>query len=196
MVYGACMHTKAPRCQMPEKLKMKQPRLPYADPSSPAAAPLAQELAKARGGHLLNVDLTLLHNPDLARASREFFRVIRNTFEIPDKLRELAICRVAVVTRCTYEWHQHAPLAMAAGLTQDQLDALSQHDTPEGFNALENLVIRLVDTMSRDIQVPQDLFNDLRKHFNEKQMVELVAIVSSYNYLSRFLEAFEVQVES
>lgn len=175
---------------------MKEPRLPYADPSSPAAAPLAYELAKARGGRLLNVDLTLLHNPELARASREFFRVIRNTFEISDKLRELAICRVAIVTRSPYEWHQHAPIAMAAGYTQEQLEVLSQPDTPKGFDALEDLVIRLADTMSRDIQVSQDLFDALMKHFNEKQMVELVAIVASYNYLSRFLEAFEIQVES
>lgn len=178
-----------------ESIAVKKPRLPYADPSSPAAAPLAQDLAKARGGHLLNVDLTLLHNPDLARASREFFRVIRNTFEISDQLRELAICRVAIVTRSPYEWHQHAPIAMALGYTQEQLEALSQSDTPKGFDALEELVISLADTMSRDIQVPQRLFDALRRHFNEKQMVELVAIIASYNYLSRFLEAFEIQVE-
>ncbi len=175
---------------------LKEPRLPYADPSMPVAFSLAQELTKARGGRLLNVDLTLLHSPDLARASRELFRVIRNTFEIPDKLRELAICRVAVVTRCAYEWHQHAPIAIAAGITQEQLNALSQQEAPKGFDTLEDLVIRLTDTMSREIQVSQDLFNNVRKHFNEKQIVELVAIIASYNYLSRFLEALEVQVEN
>jgi alkylhydroperoxidase family enzyme len=136
----------------------------------------------------------LLHNLS-SHAHREFSES-SHTFEISDKLRELAICRVAIVTRSPYEWHQHAPIAMAAGYTQEQLEALSQPDTPKGFDALEDLVIRLADTMSRDIQVSQDLFDALMKHFNEKQMVELVAIVASYNYLSRFLEAFEIQVES
>ena len=49
--------------------------------------------------------------------------------------------------------------------------------------------------MTRDVQVPQSLFEEVRTHFSDKLMVELVAVIASYNYMSRFLEAFDIQVE-
>ena len=171
------------------------PRFPYADVTAPHIAPLAEELGKARGGKLLNVDKTLLHNPDLARASREFFRVIRTTFELPDRLRELVSLRVAVLNRAPYEFMQHAPLAIKEGYTQVQLDALQVPGAPQGFNALDSLVIRFCDAMTRDVQVPQPLFDEVRRHFSDKLMVELVAVIASYNYMSRFLEALSIEAE-
>lgn len=171
------------------------PRFPYADLTAPNIAPVAEELGQARGGRLLNVDKTLLHNPDLAQASREFFRVIRTTFELPDKLRELVSLRVAVLNRAPYEFSQHAPLALKEGYTQAQLDALKGLRTPGGFDELDTLVIRFCDAITRDVQVPQSLFEAVRRHFSDKQMVELVAVIASYNYMSRFLEAFSIEVE-
>ena len=171
------------------------PRFPYADVTAPHIAPFAEELGKARGGKLLNVDKTLLHNPDLARASREFFRVIRTTFELSNKLRELVSLRVAVLNRAPYEFMHHAPLAIKEGYTQEQLDALRDPGTPQGFDALDSLVIRFCDAMTRDVQVPQSLFEEVRTHFSDKLMVELVAVIASYNYMARFLEAFDIQVE-
>lgn len=171
------------------------PRFPYADLTAAHIAPHAEELGRARGGKLLNVDKTLLHNPDLARASREFFRVIRTTLELPGRLRELVSLRVAVLNRAPYEFMQHAPLAIKEGYTQAQLDALRDPGTPKGFDELDSLVIRFCDAMTRDVQVPEALFNEVRRHFSEKLMVELVAVIASYNYMSRFLEAFEIEVE-
>ncbi len=170
-------------------------RFPYADVTASHIAPLAEELGKARGGKLLNVDKTLLHNPEFARASREFFRVIRTTFELPSRLRELVSLRVAVLNRAPYEFVQHAPLALKEGYTQAQLDALQEPGAPAGFDEMDTLVIRFCDAMTRDVQVPQDLFDEVRRHFSEKRMVELVAVIASYNYMSRFLEAFEIEVE-
>ena len=41
--------------------------------------------------------------------------------------------------------------------------------------------------------VSDRLFEDLRKHFDEKQLVELTAVVAFENYLARFNRGFDVQ---
>ncbi len=171
------------------------PRLPYPDLNAPHLAAAVAELSKARGGQLLNVDKTMLHRPEFARASRELFRVVRTSFELSERLRELVICRVAILTRAKYEYNQHEKLALRAGLTQDELNALRQPGVPVGLDEADTLAIRLTDAMTLDVQVPQGLFDQVRARFSEKLVVELIATIASYNYMSRFLEALDIEVE-
>jgi alkylhydroperoxidase family enzyme len=58
----------------------------------------------------------------------------------------------------------------------------------------EWVVLRYADAMTRDVKVPQSLFNDLRAHggFNEQEVVEITATVATYNMVSRFLVAMDV----
>jgi alkylhydroperoxidase family enzyme len=46
--------------------------------------------------------------------------------------------------------------------------------------------------MTRDVQVPDALFDPLRQLFDERALVELVATVAAYNMVSRFLEALRI----
>ena len=41
-------------------------------------------------------------------------------------------------------------------------------------------------------QVPDALFEPLRKHFDDRALVELVATIPAYNMVSRFLEALRI----
>jgi len=46
--------------------------------------------------------------------------------------------------------------------------------------------------MTRDVKVPQALFDEVRKLFSEQEVVEITATVASYNLVSRFLVALDV----
>ena len=47
--------------------------------------------------------------------------------------------------------------------------------------------------MTRDIDVPDALFERVRAHFDDTQLVELFATVAAYNMVSRFLVALKIQ---
>ena len=49
--------------------------------------------------------------------------------------------------------------------------------------------------MTRDIDVPDAVFAEVRKHFSERQSVELTMLISAYNMLTRFLKALKVDPE-
>lgn len=171
-------------------------RIPYPDLTSPSAKAVADEIRATRNGDLLNVDRMLLHRPDFAQASRGLFKVVRTQFDIPNRIRELISVRVAVLNRAGYELAQHVKFAAAEGYTSRQIEALEQPAPLAGlFSDDESLVIRLTDTMTLDIQVPDALFDEVLRRYGQRQTVELVSVIASYNYISRFLEALQVDIE-
>ena len=46
--------------------------------------------------------------------------------------------------------------------------------------------------MTRSIRVPDNVFAAVRRHFDDREIVELTATVGAYNLVSRFLEALHI----
>src|SRR5205807_1825241 len=103
-------------------------RLPYTDPSlasNPAESQVISETLTRRGASgLLPLDLTLLHSPPITSGWNAFFGAIRTQTLLPADLLEPAICRIAVINRAHFQWTQHAPLALAAGVAPQGLRAI------------------------------------------------------------------------
>jgi AhpD family alkylhydroperoxidase len=171
-------------------------RLPDIDAHSPQLdADLLQRVMQRRGGHLLNLDKQLLHSAALADGWNRFMGAMRGSTHLDGALRELVILQVAVLNRAPYEFAQHAPVALAEGLSQAQVAALAEwHESPL-FDARERDVLAYAEAMTLGVQVPQALFDAVRRHFDERELVELTATVAAYNMVSRFLEALDIQIE-
>ncbi|KAF2137551.1 uncharacterized protein K452DRAFT_291604 [Aplosporella prunicola CBS 121167] len=92
-------------------------RLPYKTEFKGEAEQAVVERIQQRRGPagLQQLDLTLLHSAPLADGWNAFLGAIRERTSLPPTLREIVICRVAVLNRAWYEWEHHAPLLRAAG---------------------------------------------------------------------------------
>ena len=74
--------------------------------------------------------------------------------------------------------------------------ALRDFETSAEFNDLERVVMRYASAMTATpVEVVDDLFDKLRSHFNEKQLVELTSAIAWENYRARFNHAFEIEAE-
>jgi alkylhydroperoxidase family enzyme len=49
--------------------------------------------------------------------------------------------------------------------------------------------------MTEDVQVGDEVFDAVSRHFNPREMTELTATIAAYNLVSRFLEALKVDTE-
>lgn len=165
--------------------------LPYADLRQPALRPLVDRIVAERGS-VLHLYQMLLHSPPLAEGWLGFLTQVRQHLSLSGALRELVILRVAGLNGAPYEAEQHAPLALKEGVTREQLDALQNWRASDAFTPLQRAVLRLTDTMTRDVQVPAGLVHELRTHLDERQVVELVGTIAAYNMVSRFLEALQI----
>lgn len=172
-------------------------RLTHVQEDSPGIdADLLRAIQARRGGTLLNLDRQLLHSAPLARSWNALMGAIRGQTQLDGTLRELVILRVAVLNRAPYEFAQHAPVARAEGLTQGQVDAVADWSDSTLFDARARDVLAYADAMTLQVQVPKELFDALRAHLDERELVELTATVAAYNMVSRFLEALQIEIEA
>lgn len=159
-------------------------------------ADLVGAIRARRGGDLLELDRMLLHSIPLARGWNAYLREIRQNLSVDAHLRELAILAVAVLNRAEYEFAQHAPEFLRAGGRPEQLQAIRRlEEAPEVkgvFSPLEHLVCELSLAMTRHIEVPHGLLVQLKNALGETATVELVAVVATYNMVSRFLVALQI----
>jgi AhpD family alkylhydroperoxidase len=157
---------------------------------------IATRIRDRRGGALRPLDRMLLQSPQLADGWNSLLGAIRGRLALPAAIRELVILRIAVLNRADYEWTAHERDARAAGLQDAQLAALRNADAQQhpDLDARQRRVIAYTDAMTRDVRVPDTVFDALRTDFGEAELVELTATVAAYNMVSRFLVALEVEV--
>jgi 4-carboxymuconolactone decarboxylase len=82
------------------------------------------------------------------------------------------------------------------GITEQQLLDLADFETSQAFSALEKLVLRYAVAMTETpVEVSDELFAEVRRHFRPQQMVELTSAIAWENYRARFDHAFGIEAE-
>src|ERR1700761_7141097 len=132
----------------------------------------------------------LLNSPAVCAGWEQLLTAIRQKTSLSPRLRELVILRIAVLNRAEYEFTAHAPIALKAGMTEAELDALQMGDASL-LTDMDRLVLDYTDAMTTDIQVPDALFARVKTHFDPEGLVDLTATIAAYNMVSRFLAALD-----
>ena len=165
-------------------------RIPLIDErASPEIGVLVAKIRGARGGQLHEFYRALLHSPGIASAWFDFNNAVRFQTRLDDRVRELAIMRVAVLTGCAYVFDVHkAQYAEPAGVSPGEVEKLRRRGKP-AFRGRDGALIAYVDAMTRDVEVPDRVLKNLRGHFSDREAVELTVLTAAYNMHTRFLKA-------
>ena len=173
------------------------PRIPFVPADISEPRDIVEAVRARRGGKLLDLDRMLLHSPDLTSGWNTYLGAVRTKLTVPGKLRELAMCGVAALNGAEYEFVHHAPVLLKEGGTQAQVDAL--RDLPRAakdatlFDAHERAVLQLTLEMTRDVKVRDETFAAVAAIGGPRLAVEIVAVIATYNMVSRFLVALGVE---
>jgi 4-carboxymuconolactone decarboxylase len=163
----------------------------------PELAEVVAKIKGARGGRLINIYRLMLHSPSLADAWFDLNQAVRYGTEIDGQSRELAIIRVAILNDVEYVQRAHGPAyALKEGLTPAQVEALADWKSSDLYSDKQRALLAYVDAMTRDIDVPDDVFSTLRAYHTERQIVEITMLIGTYNMLTRFLKALRVDAEA
>ena len=180
-------------------------RLPYAPSTPPSdyAAPAYRQIFTRRAPQPLQpLDLTLLHAPPVASGWSSFLGAIRTQTSLPASIRELCICRVALLNGAEYEWVHHIGILRSEGglgeAAEKELksgDSVLETDLKEGEKGLSErqwTVIAYTDAMTKEVKVKDELFARMEMWFEKEEIVEITATVAAYNCVSRFLVALNI----
>jgi AhpD family alkylhydroperoxidase len=175
---------------------MHMARVSYVDPenAAPEAAEVLKRIVRADGS-VMNIFRALANSPAVLRNFMRLGNSILGHTRISPRLRELAILRVASLTGAGYEWAHHVPIARDAGVQEAQIFQISRWREIDAFDEEERAVLAFAEASTRDVQVPDEVYRQLRRFLDEEQTVELTVTVGYYNLVSRLLEALEVDLE-
>ena len=82
------------------------------------------------------------------------------------------------------------------GLSEEKLMGLADFESCSAFSEIERAVLRYAVAMTATpVEMPDELFAALRRHFDERQMVELTSAIAWENYRARFDHAFGIEAE-
>ena len=168
-------------------------RLSYVAP----AGAVTDRIRARRGGTLSPLDGMLLHSPEFADGWNSMLGAVRGQSTLPPDVRELVILRVAARNNADYEWRAHEPVARQEGLGDDQIAAIGLGGAGSGAGAALSpaqwAALAYADAMTMHVTVPEEIFQAVRAHFDDRQVLELTVTVAAYNMVSRVLVALEVR---
>ena len=164
--------------------------------SKPKLAEFVDRLKAGRRGKLLNIYKMLLNNPSAASGWFDYLNMVRWELGIEGRLRELVIIRIAYFNRVQYVIKQHVPeLAEAEGLSVSECNALKDWENSDLFDERDRVILAYTDSMSRDIQVPDEIYDAVAAYFDDEGMVGLTVLIGTYNMHTRIFQALDIDLE-
>ncbi|HSI13075.1 MAG TPA: carboxymuconolactone decarboxylase family protein [Chthoniobacter sp.] len=106
----------------------------------------------------------------------------------PDhRLKALVELRTSQINGCAYCVDMHSKDARKAGETQQRLDCLCVWREVSFFTPRERAALALAEaiTLISVDHVPDDVFAEVRAHFTEREIVDLVMVISVMNAWNR-----------
>jgi alkylhydroperoxidase family enzyme len=167
-------------------------RLPYVEPEE-ASEEVQKLLARLAP---LRIYRMVAHAETAFRGFLRLGNAILARQKLTPRLRELAILRIASLSRANYEWVQHVAIARGAGVREEQIEALERGDvTGSFFDEEEQAVLRLTTELTAQARASDETFQEVAGRFSPREIVELVLAIGYYMMVARLLETTAVDLD-
>ena len=84
-------------------------------------------------------------------------------------------------------------MARRHGWTEDQLSDLANFRNRSDFTDAEKAALELSEIVTRDENVSDEFWSELRKFYDEGEIIELLAAIGLFNYFNRFNNALHME---
>jgi len=117
--------------------------------------------------------------------------------EFDQALRELAILRVAQLTPgAEYEWVQHVAIALAVGVTQEQIDAIERDEADaECLGDAGRLIVRFTTEVVRDAAPSEETFAAMAARHSPREIMHLVMVIGQYMLVARVMATSQIDLD-
>jgi 4-carboxymuconolactone decarboxylase len=133
------------------------------------------------------------HVPVLFKGYAKLEQATAKLHGLDKRLHALAELKAATLTHCEYCIDMGSAISRQWGLTDKELLALPNYQASPLFSELDKLVLDYAVAISRTpAEVSDELFNNLRHHLDDGQIVELTHHIALENMRGRFNRALGI----
>lgn len=134
--------------------------------------------------------------PELLRAFENLAQVVQAPRALPLALKRLAGLIASGAAGCRYCQAHSATSALAAGAEEAKLRAVWEFERSPLFTETERAALRFArDAATVPNNVGEGHFDELRRHFDDDQIIELLAVVSYFGWLNRWNDTLATDLE-
>ena len=152
-------------------------------------------------GRVPNFYKTFSNSPFLAMAFLPINALAQREWDgtsISGKIKELIVIKTSQTNGCKYCYAHNTSLGRAAGITHEQIEAISKNEISEStlFNTQEVLALKWAEAVTLNLAAKNnELFEELKINFTEKQIVEMTILCAMFNMINRINDSLDVELE-
>ena len=173
--------------------------MPHVSPLPRNATPEFKELFdhyEATRGFIPNSILTMQRRPSIAKAFMELNKAVLYEGTVPIETKMLVSLMSSQASGCRYCQSHMANLSSIYKAPPEKIAAIWDFESSELFSDAERAALRLALKAS---VIPNEAeaqdFDELKKHFNEDEIVEIVASIGLFGYLNRWNDTMATELE-
>jgi alkylhydroperoxidase family enzyme len=145
----------------------------------------------ARGSGIEPVEIWA-HQPKMMSGMGKFQQAVRKGNTVDERLKYLVELKGGQMVGCEYCVDLGSQICRNSGLSDDELLALPRYRNSDLFTEREKLALDYtVGVMRTPVEVTDELFARMKDQFNDKQLVEITALLTVVN-LNRLNAAFGI----
>lgn len=146
-------------------------------------------------GPFLNQVRVFAHRAPAARHIMGLLLDLADEAVLPKRYLEIALVVVSKLNACTYCVAHHAPRLVEQGLDAETVSRILEPDCP-GLDELDLLVRDYaIQVTEKPQHIHDGIFDELREHFSEAQIVELTLRTALCGFFNRFNDALQIGIE-
>lgn len=159
----------------------------------PDLSAIYERFAESYGPFRSQVEV-IAHVPAALRHLMPMLMELREAKTLPRRALELAIVTVSKLNECHYCVAHHQPFLTVEGVSPAGVDRLLDYaDHPE-LDEVDRLVVEYaIAAWTRPNRLPDGIFERLRRHFSEAQIVELTLRITLCGFFNRFNDALQIE---
>ena len=175
-------------------------RLPYIEPedADPVTAQVYAD-AEARFEMVLNIFKITGNAPEIAEPMWQiYFDILQEGPTLTWMDKELLILKATKMGDCLYCVTQHEVVSARLGMTkekQEHIVGVEYRNSPH-YTDSEKAILDLTAHVVLDPeQIPMEVWERVKEHYDDDQIVEIVATIGAYLQVSKFGDSLGVQLE-
>ncbi len=147
-------------------------------------------------GFVPNSILTMQRRPAIAQAFMDLNKAVLYEGTVAEELKMLVSLVTSQASGCRYCQAHMTNLASIYRASDEKIRAVWDFEASPLFSAAERAALRVgYHAALVPNEASQDDFDELKKHFDEGQIVEIVATIALFGYLNRWNDTMATTLE-
>jgi len=154
------------------------------------------QMAESSMGFVPSSLYAMGHRPEILRAFAMLAGTVIGPGTVDPGLKQLIAYVASNASGCRYCQAHTSAHAARFGVAPEKIEHAFEFETHPDFSAAERAALRLArDAALVPNLVTAEHFAELRRHFNEEQIVEMVAVAALFGYLNRWNDTMATELE-